>query len=27
VLLDEALDEPWRNTREHLLARSRELVQ
>ena len=24
-LLDEVLDEPWRNTREHLLARAREL--
>ena len=26
-LLDEALEEPWRNNREHLLARARELVQ
>jgi hypothetical protein len=25
-LLDEVLDEPWRNTREHLLARARELA-
>ncbi len=24
-LLDEVLDEPWRNTREHLLERAREL--
>ncbi|MEK7330680.1 MAG: hypothetical protein AAB113_07745, partial [Candidatus Eisenbacteria bacterium] len=24
-LLDEVMDEPWRNTREHLLARAREL--
>jgi tRNA nucleotidyltransferase (CCA-adding enzyme) len=24
-LLDEVLEEPWRNTREHLLARAREL--
>lgn len=25
-LLDEVLDEPWRNTREHLMARARELL-
>jgi len=25
-LLEEVLDEPWRNTREHLLARARELA-
>ena len=25
-LLDEVLDEPWRNTREHLLARAREIA-
>jgi tRNA nucleotidyltransferase (CCA-adding enzyme) len=26
-LLDEAIEEPWRNTRDHLLARARELCQ
>ena len=26
-LLDEALEEPWRNTRDHLLARAKELCR